>query len=125
VGSELYTTEISQWNVYAAEKGYDPVLDVSVFGKWLIWLCSYGTTNMGNLPTRVRDHVGVSCIACPYDTGSDSERSELWLGEPVGLQNDHGIYYMRVAQRGNKWGFECTFDGCPYLLDNGHRYFHA
>ena len=125
VGSPLYTTEINLWNLYAAEKGHDPVADVEIFGKWLVWKCAYGTTNMGNLPTRKRDHVGISCIPCPYDTGSDLDRSEVWLGQPVGPQNDHGEYYMRVAQRGNRWGFECTFSGCPYLIDNGRPYFHA
>jgi hypothetical protein len=33
-------------------------------------------------------------------------------------------YYMETAYQG-KWGFRCTYDGCPYYLANGVRYFYC
>lgn len=124
--SSIYATDISEWNTWAAANGVDPVTDVDKFGKWLIWKCSYGTTNYGNLSTRIRDHEGISCIPCPYDSnGYDEDRSEMWLGFVPTTTTDHGSYYMKVTQRGNIWGFECTYSGCPYKTENGYPYFHA
>lgn len=124
--SSIYTTDMSEWAVWAAENGADPVTDVVKFGNWLIWKCSFGTTNYGNLATRVRDHVGITGVPCPYDSGNyDVTRSILWLGSVPATTNDHGSNYMRVSQRGNAWGFECTYSGCPYQTSNGYPYFHA
>lgn len=124
VGSSRYIEDLSYWNIYAAEKSLDPVTDVSTFGKWLIWKCKYGSNNYGNLPTRVRDHEGVSCVPCPYSTDSSDVRSLLWLGSEPTLKNDHGSYYMKVSQRGSVWGWECTNPNCQYKLDTGNIYFH-
>lgn len=128
VGSDVYNEDISDWNTWIAMSGGNP-LDNVKFGKWLIWKCSYGTINYGNLPTRKRDHVGISCIMCPYDSNSEPDRTRLWLGleetDPIPTQSDHDVNYMRVAQRGNVWGFECTDSNCPYLTETGHAYFHA
>lgn len=128
VGSDVYNDDISEWNIWVATSGVNP-LDVSKFGKWLIWRCSYGTINYGNLPSRKRDHVGISCIMCPYDSNSDPDRTRIWLGleetDPLPTRGNHGIYYMRVASNGNVWGFECTYDGCLYLAEHGIRYFHS
>lgn len=46
------------------------------------------------------------------------------------LENDHRdingkIYYMKTQNNGSVWGFECTFDGCPYYIATGRRYFHS
>jgi hypothetical protein len=39
---------------------------------------------------------------------------------------DKGKYvYMTTANRGNKWGYECTFSGCPYRAYHGKNYFHT
>jgi hypothetical protein len=94
------------------------------FARWINWRLSIGTTALDNLPQRKRDHTGVSCAPCPYDTQADDARSEIMLGS-VPSKVDHGTYYMKVAQRGTAWGFECTYSGCPYLLSNGIPYFYA
>jgi hypothetical protein len=38
--------------------------------------------------------------------------------------DDGRIYYMKTHMRISVWGYECTFDNCPYYLDNGQRYFY-
>lgn len=120
--------DVATWTEWANVNGVSPT-DVTRFGKWLIWYLSYGTTEYGNLPTRKRDHEGISCIPCPYDVQSDEHRTALWLelgeADPLPTQSDHSDYYMRVARRGNVWGFECTDPNCPYRIDNGRAYFHA
>jgi len=140
-GSDIYNNDISEWEQWVLwvnemhGSGIDPVEDVNKFGKWLIWRLSIGTVAYGNLPTRKRDHEGISCIHCPYSTASNTVRSRLWLSLsgtvnpedtewPEG-QSAHGICYMKVAQRGNQWGFECTYSGCTYLRTHGVPYFHV
>jgi len=132
IGSTIFNNDISEWNLWAASHGKDPVTDVVIFGRWLIWKCSYGTTNYGNLPSRIRDHEGISCIPCPYDTpplGYSSSawdnRSELWLGFVPSTMVDHGEYYMKVTGRSSLWGFQCTFNGCPHFVNTGKPYFHV
>ena len=128
IAHAVYTSDMDAWNAWAVAHSVDP-MNIVRFGKWLIWKCSFGTDNNGNLPTRLRDHTGISCILCPYDEESDAIRTRLWLGlediDPIPTQSDHDTYYMRVAQRGNQWGFECTDPNCPFFLSNGTRYFHA
>lgn len=125
----IYINDINEWTVWANNNGADPITDVEKFGKWLIWKCSVGTTNYGNLSTRIRDHVGVSCVPCPYSTDSDADRTRMWLdleaADPIPTQNDHTNSYMKVAQRGSSWGWECTYSGCPHQVDNGYPYFHV
>jgi len=126
IGSEVYNSDISEWVPWALLNSADPISDVERFGKWLIWKCTYGTTNYGNLPTRNRNHIGISAIPCPYDSSKyDEIRSELWLGFVPSITSDHGVNYMKVSQRGNVWGFECTYSGCPFSIDNGYQYFNA
>jgi hypothetical protein len=124
----LAATDVATWTAWATAKGIDPS-DVTRFGKWLIWLLSYGTVEYGNLPTRIRDHVGISCIPCPYDTSATPLRTRLVLGledtDPLPTQSDHGIYYMKVSSRGGTWGFECTSLNCPFYLTNGIHFFHV
>jgi hypothetical protein len=124
----IAVTDLEDWTDWATSNGVNTG-DVDKFGKWLIWKCSYGTNNYGNLPTRIRDHEGISCIMCPYDSNSDPDRTRIWLGlestDSLPTQTDHGEYYMKVSQRGSHWGFECTYSGCSYLSTTGHPYFHA
>jgi len=126
IGSSIHIEDMNEWTLWANDNGVDPITEVDTFGKWLIWKCSMGTTDYGNLPTRKRDHVGISCIPCPFDSSDyDEVRSEIWLGYiPTSLE-DHVDHYLRVAQRGTSWGFECTYSGCPYQDEYGYPYFHA
>lgn len=91
------------------------------------WEDIYGTTLSGNLPQHKKHHhVGHCWVPCPYSTQcGDLRREHLTVS---GTQEDHTaggkIHYMATSCRG-KWGFECTFDGCPYYIANGQRYFYA
>ena len=124
--SSIYTQDINEWNIWAVENGFDPVTDVQKFGDWLNWKCSIGTTNYGNLSSRIRNHIGISAIPCPFDLDNyDPNRSELWLGYiPTSLVS-HDNHYMKVSLRGSSWGFQCTYSGCPYQEANGFPYFHV
>lgn len=131
-GDSLSQVDVTTWEAWATSKGIS-TSDVNRFGKWLIWLLSYGTVEYGNLPTRIRDHVGISCIPCPYDLRASDIKTRLWLGladtDPLPTKTDHTVggegHYMKVAQRGNVWGFECTDPNCSFLTTNGIPYFHA
>jgi len=46
------------------------------------------------------------------------------ISVPVGTGTVDKEVYLRPARKG-VWGYECTFPGCPYLLDNGKRYFYV
>lgn len=124
----LASVDVATWTAWATTKGVDPN-NVNVFGNWLIWFLSYGTVEYGNLPTRKRDHEGISCIPCPYSNASSAVRTRLVLGleesSPIPTQTDHGTYYMKISARGGAWGFECTSPTCPYYLDNGRRFFYV
>ena len=122
--NSLYTTDLTDFISWANDHGQDPA-DPNLFGKFMNWKLSVGTNAFGNLPQRVREYVGISCVPCPYDTASSADRSEIWLGAPVSTQVSHGIYRMKISQHGSKWGFVCTFSGCPFEIDNGRPYFHA
>lgn len=126
IGSSVHTNDINEWVLWASANSIDPVTDVAAFGNWLIWRCKFGTVNYGNLPSRNRNHEGIVGIPCPYDsTDYDEIRSELWLGFVPSTLADHGNHYMEVSQRGNVWGFQCTYPGCPFTIDNGYQYFNA
>lgn len=124
----LAATDVTTWTEWAVSNGIDPA-DVTKFGRWLIWYLSYGTVEYGNLPTRKREHEGISCLPCPYSTDATALRTRLMLGledtDPLPTQVDHGTYYMKVSGRGGVWGFECTSPSCPYYLDHGRPYFHV
>ncbi len=128
---DKYSEDLSLFVDWANEHGRDS-FDAALFGRWLNWKLSIGTDNYGNLPTRKKDHVGVSCVPCPYDIPPDGisatywdERSRLWVGAIPDSYADHGSYYMKVASKGSVWGWECTSNSCPYFLETGKRYFHA
>jgi len=121
-----------------------PTYSGITFDRWMKWRSIYGTTTYGNLPQHKKyQHVGYCWAPCPYSTQSSDARTENMTGnylDPARLPNeetglwtisgtitfsgtgkvDHGIYYMKNKYR----GFECTFDGCPYYLYHGKRYFY-
>jgi hypothetical protein len=121
-----YSGWLSDWNAeHGGVVGGNDLLDSTQrFGKWMVWRCVNGTVNYGNLQSRKRDHVGLSCALCPYDSSANDIRVINMLGS-IPTQVDHGMYYMKVTQRGSVWGFECTYSGCPYLIENGHPYFYV
>jgi len=97
------------------------------------WEYIYGTKHQGNLPgnrkviSAITDDVvwvGYSWAPCPYSTSASDERREHLIGEtdPSEGKNEHAdangkIYYMKI--KGSGWGFECTFDDCPYKNTHG------
>lgn len=98
-----------------------------------VWHSIYGTTSVGNLPRhKAGRFVGKSYAPCPYSTQSLDLRTQHMLGleltdfstTKVDHTKNDTIYYMRVKYKG-KWGYECTFDDCPYYLLTGARYFFA
>lgn len=117
-----FTDWLSDWN---AEHGGGKTSTPELFAEWLIWRCNVGTANKGNLPTRKIDHTGIQGVICPFDDQVVMARAIAMLGYLPSTQTNHGSYYMKVSMRGNDWGFECTYDSCPYLLDNGKTYFYA
>ena len=124
---ELYNTDYSEYIGWLSDwnSKYGGVSNTpKQFGKWLNWRLSIGTTSLNNLPIKKKDHMGISCLMCPYDSKADPNRTEFMLGIDVDRVN-HGSYYMKVAQRGSVWGFECTYDGCPHYLTSGVRYFYV
>ena len=124
VGSAIYLRDIAEWTSWAASYGISD-LNVNKFGNWLIWKCSNGTVNYGNLATRIHDHTGISCVPCPFDSNNyDVIRSESWLGYTPTSLVDHSNFYMKVKYHGS-WGFECTYSGCPYQIEHGRPYFHV
>ena len=125
VGSDQYIIDVNEWTAWASSNGISAV-DVNKFGKWLIWKCLYGTVNYGNLPSdKKHEHIGRCWAPCPFDsTNYTAERSESWLGYIPTSLADHGSFYMKVAYHGS-WGMECTYSGCPYLIDHEHPYFHV
>ena len=128
---DRYSEDLLYFVEWTTQNGRDS-FDSNLFGVWLNWKLSIGTNNYGNLPTRKKDHVGISCVPCPFSEKDDAlsqsywdERSRTWLGYIPTSYVDHGNYYMRVAGRGSVWGWECTSNSCPYFLEMGRRYFHA
>ena len=106
----------------------------TIFEKWLQWRFETGSIYYGNLPHWTKDqHVGHCYAPCPYSTQSVDQRTRSMLGlaptDPLPTRNDHTsggvVYYMKTEGKGSVWGFECTFDTCPYYTDNGKRYFYV
>jgi len=127
--TNLYTEDMSEFVDWANNSGRDS-FDAALFGKWLNWKFSVGTTEYGNLSQRKRDHEGITNIFCPYDSNSTILWTAMWLGisetEAASItKSDHGKYYMKVSNSGSSWGFKCTSDTCPYFLNSGNRYFHV
>lgn len=96
------------------------------------WKKIYGTDFVGNLPQNKKsDHVGYRWKPCPYSTSSTELQTRHMLNlastDPLPTKVDHiqdgKEYFMDKDYRG-VWGFECTFSGCPHLLDTGKNYFY-
>lgn len=103
------------------------------FERWLQWRWEYGTEEYGNLPQFLaNNHVGRCWAPCPYDSNCPELRTRLMLGlsdlDPLPTRVPHVIgdvgYYMKQT-RHSEWGYECTYDGCTYLLSNSKRYFYV
>lgn len=128
-----YQTEfydhLFEWTEYAQNRG----TKAAIFEKWLQWKFDIGssTSLYGNLPQHKRDeHVGHCWMLCPYDSNNNIERTRALLGLsdnefPLEGRNDHGKYYMKTANRGPIWGFECSSPTCPYLTTYGSIYFYS
>jgi hypothetical protein len=124
---DLMNTEIAEYNVWTAENKLVP------FDKWLIWKRRVGTKDYGNLPADKKrlDKVGHIYAPCPYSTQSSDFKTTRLLGltegESLPTKVDHSVggvtYYMKTASRGSKWGYECTFPGCPHYILTGQHYF--
>lgn len=96
------------------------------------WEALYGSTLYGNLPPHKKHHhVGHCWLPCPYDTICSGTRMQHLIGttNPAEGQILHEVvgkhYYMRSWNKGARWGFECTFDGCPYNTTYGSHYFYT
>ncbi len=94
------------------------------------WRQIYGTESYGQLPQdKKQDDEGHCYAPCPFATQSTDIRTEHMVGSPppyskVDHTGDDGrVYNMKTWAHGSRWGFECTFSGCPYLLAEGEEYF--
>jgi hypothetical protein len=115
----LFNEDETNWQAKAPNKPFE---------KWLEWKYRHGTEAYANLPERKKtQHVGHIFAPCPYSTESTDLRSEHMLGSiPTKVTHTVGglSYYMETAYQG-KWGYKCPYDGCPYYLLNGIRYFYG
>jgi hypothetical protein len=117
------------WTLYASSR----TTGAAIFEKFVQWKFEIGSSGVlyGNLPQHLRnDHVGHCWMLCPYDSNNNIERTRalLGLGEsefPIEGRNDHGIYYMKTANRGPIWGFECSSPTCPYRTTTSGIYFYS
>jgi len=124
---DLMNRDIAEYNMWVLSHSAIP------FDKWLLWLRRVGTSNYGNLPTDNKrlNKVGHIYAPCPYSTQSPDLRTthllNLTEGEALPTKIDHSVagltYYMKTASKGGKWGFECTYPGCPYYILTGQKYF--
>lgn len=97
-----------------------------------VWEYIHGTTHLNNLPDHKKHlHEGHCWTPCPYSAQADNARREVMLGTATPAEgiNDHNVsgdqtYYMKTHNKGTAWGFECTFDNCPYYTTHGKRYFY-
>jgi len=100
------------------------------FERFMQWYYERGTYQYNNLPDwKKDDHEGHCYALCPYDSACNTVRIrhmlDLSISDPLPIRVAHGNNYMKTASRGSKWGFECVFDGCPYYITTGQRYFYV
>lgn len=118
---ELFHDDLFTWTFFIEDNSNNVI-----FERFLQWQYQYGTSVYANLPQyKKHEHVGHCWAPCPYSTDSDGVRSESMLGFTPATKNDHGIYYMKTEGKGGVWGFECTYDGCPYYTGTGKKYFYV
>ena len=126
IEEELYldTTFLEDQGEWTANYSHVP------FEKFMQWYYEMGTYKYGNLPDwKQDDHVGHSYATCPYDSASSDVRTRIMLGleitDSLPTRNAHGDYYLQTESRGSRWGYKCTFSGCPYYTTYGRRYFYV
>jgi hypothetical protein len=102
------------------------------FEYWLQWKYERGTNAYGNLPEYKKDQsVGHCSAPCPYSTECTDERSEALTGSvPSGALTKvthtvGGVTHYMFTEYSGMWGYRCEYDGCPYYLVNGQRYFYG
>lgn len=121
---DLFNSDVAEYNAWVSVTGHTTVS----FKKWLIWYIMHGTTNYNNLRTnKVGEKVGRSYAPCPYDTNSSDIRSTIMLGTvPTKVLHELNSvhYYMEASNKGPKWGWQCTFEDCPYNISNNKKYFY-
>lgn len=117
------------------------------------WEKLYGTNAYGNLPQHKKHlHIGHKWAPCPYDTYCNEVRTQhlteyyldpfydpntnyMTISGTVPFTDGGKIehydlvtrkhVYMNTASRGARWGYECTFSGCPYRVQHGRNYFYT
>lgn len=116
------------------------------------WEQLYGTTAYGNLPQHKKHlHDGHCWAPCPYDTTCTGVRTQNMTGyylDPYYDPNTNYMtisgtipftdaqkvlhedanrrhYYMKTTSKGSAWGYECTFNNCPYKTQHGKPYFYT
>ena len=113
----------------------------------LSWEQLYGTTASGNLPQFVKNHIGKCYAPCPFSTQAIFDINELPIGYTqtfgevdIYLKSrsmlgyvpstfvDHttpeGMVVLLQPHYSGVWGHICMYDGCPYYLETGKRYFY-
>lgn len=98
-----------------------------------IWKKSFGTESYGNLPEyKVNQHEGHCYAPCPYSTQATDMRTRHMLGittsgtlptKVLHMDENSREYFMKTSNGGG-WGYECTYSGCPHLIDEGRPYFY-
>jgi len=132
--TSMYNVDLAIWQARTAS-GHN-----ETFERFLQWQYEIGTTAYGNLPQHKKhEHEGYCWMPCAYhrsdhwtqeqiDAMRDRTRTMLGLEswqDPLEGFSDHGDYYMRLHAKGNIWGYECTYSGCPYYVTYGERYFYS
>ena len=89
----------------------------------------------GNFPEYlVNGHVGKCYAPCPYDIEATDIRTRHLLDISISgtlptkvahIGDDSKHYYMKVTNAGGAWGYQCTYSGCPYLLDTGQPFLYV
>jgi len=125
----LMNSQIAEYNTWVSTNGSVP------FDKWLLWYINIGTTNYANLPKDKKHDgkVGHCYAPCPYSTQATALKTRHLLGltaeDVLPTKVTHEVmgvtYYMKTANRGSRWGFECTYDGCSHYIITGERYFYT
>lgn len=124
--AEMYQADLSYWLSY-----YSSI----PFEFYLQWRYQYGTRVYNNLPQpNYLNNVGHCWMPCPYSTECSDDRTRLMLGlsssDPLPPKTSHTLLdgrkvYLKMSAVSSSWGFECKFDGCPYYIANGSRYFYV
>lgn len=125
---DLMINDIAEYTNYITSYGVG-----ASFKQWLIWRLETGSLVYGSFPeNKKHTHIGHCFSPCPYDSACDDVRTRLLLGlndsDPLPAKVLHSSgtinYFMETCNRGSKWGYQCTFPGCPFFLAAGKQYFY-